>query len=146
MDYIKQIKETVSDNLPKEAMVTNVELEGPEIAIYTKNPKVFFENENFVAKIAFDLKKRINVRTDKSLLEADEVAAKKIKEIVPQEADIRDISFNPAFSEVVIEAIKPGLVIGKGALVQELETQCTLVAKLTMVKNILMKLNLNKRK
>ena len=114
MTYIDEIKETVTQNLPKEAMVSNVELEGPEIAIYTKNPKVFFENENFVAKIAFDLKKRINVRTDKALLEAEEVALRKIKEIVPEEADIRDISFNPAFSEVVIEAIKPGVVIGKG--------------------------------
>jgi KH/beta-lactamase-domain protein len=132
MDYIKQIKETVSDNLPKEAMVTNVELEGPEIAIYTKNPKVFFENENFVAKIAFDLKKRINVRTDKTLLEPDEVAAKKIKEIVPQEAEIRDISFNPAFSEVVIEAIKPGLVIGKGG-----ETSKQIILKTGWTPNII---------
>ncbi|HIH33021.1 MAG: beta-CASP ribonuclease aCPSF1 [Candidatus Diapherotrites archaeon] len=113
-EIIKQIKETVLNNLPKEARITNVEVEGPEVAIYTQNPKAFFENENLIAKVAFELKKRVNLRTDKSLLLEQDKAEKKIKEIVPIEADIKSIAFNPAFSEVVIESIKPGLVIGKG--------------------------------
>src|SRR3990167_10697063 len=102
MDYLKDIKEKISETIPQEAMVTNVELEGPEIAIYTKNPRAFFENENYVAKIAFNLKKRINIRTDKSLLIPEEKAKKKIEEIVPQEAQIKEIMFNATFSEVVI--------------------------------------------
>ncbi|MDO8627814.1 MAG: beta-CASP ribonuclease aCPSF1, partial [Candidatus Diapherotrites archaeon] len=114
MDYIKQVKETIAASLPPVTMVTTVELEGPEISVYTKNPKAFFENENYVAKLAFELKKKINIRTDKALLTDEAKATKQIKEIVPADADIREISFNPAFSEVVIEAIKPGLVIGKG--------------------------------
>src|SRR3989338_11530933 len=112
-EKIKQIKETVLNNLPKEARITGVEVEGPEVAIYTQNPKAFFENENLIAKVAFELKKRVNLRTDKSLLLEQDKAEKKIKEIVPIEADIKSIAFNPAFSEVVIESIKPGLVIGK---------------------------------
>ncbi|MBI2597719.1 MAG: beta-CASP ribonuclease aCPSF1, partial [Candidatus Diapherotrites archaeon] len=59
-------------------------------------------------------KKRINIRTDKSLLIEEDQARKKILEIVPKDADVKEIMFNPAFSEVVIESIKPGLVIGKG--------------------------------
>ncbi|MFH1256735.1 MAG: LAGLIDADG family homing endonuclease [Candidatus Diapherotrites archaeon] len=114
MDLLKEIKEIVSTSLPEEARVTSVDLEGPEVAVYTKNPKAFFENENFVAKLAFDLKKRVNIRTDKSLLIPEEEAKKKIEEILPADAGVKDIQFNPAFSEVVIEAIKPGLVIGKG--------------------------------
>ena len=65
MDIQKEIKEIVMKNLPPETQITNVEMEGPEVAIYTRNPKAFFENENFVAKIAFELKKRVNIRTDK---------------------------------------------------------------------------------
>ena len=114
MDYLKEIKARISETIPEEAKVTNVELEGPEIAIYTKNPSAFFENENYVAKIAFDLKKRINIRTDKTLLIPEEKAKKIIEGIVPADADIKDIAFSPAFSEVIIESIKPGLVIGKG--------------------------------
>ncbi len=114
MDLLKEIEGIVHNILPKEAEITKVDLEGPEIAIYTRNPKAFFENENFVAKIAFELKKRVNIRTDKTLLIDEMEARKKIMEIIPTGADVKDIAFNQAFSEVVIEAIKPGLVIGKG--------------------------------
>ncbi len=111
---ISQIKETVSSILPEKCQVTKIEMEGPEVAIYTKNPKAFFENENFVAKTAFELKKRVNIRTDKSLLLDQKEAEEKARQIIPEDADIKEIYFDPAFSEIAIESIKPGLVIGKG--------------------------------
>lgn len=114
MKIVEEIRATVERVLPPKCEITKVEMEGPEVAIYTKNPSSFFENENFVAKTAFELKKRVNIRTDKSLLIAPEEAKKKIMEIVPKDADIKEINFADAFSEVIIEAIKPGLVIGKG--------------------------------
>ncbi len=132
MEYSKQVKEIVESILPKEAQLSSIDLEGPEIAIYTKNPRAFFENENYVAKIAFELKKRVNIRTDKSLLDSEEMARKKILEIVPAEADIKDISFNTGFSEVVIESIKPGLVIGKGG-----ETSKKIILETGWVPNII---------
>ena len=113
MDYFKKIKEAALAILPKEAEVSSIDFEGPEIAIYTKNPKIFFENEALVAKLAFELKKHINIRTDKSLLCGLEEAKEKIMQLVPEEAEIKKLYFNAAFSEVVIEASKPGLVIGK---------------------------------
>ena len=73
-DFLKQIKETIMAALPADTQITSVEMEGPEVAIYTRNPKAFFENEGYVAKVAFDLKKRINIRTDKSLLLEEEKA------------------------------------------------------------------------
>ncbi|AJF60434.1 MAG: beta-CASP ribonuclease aCPSF1 [Candidatus Diapherotrites archaeon] len=132
MDYLKETKEAIQSYLPSDTEITSVELEGPEIAIYTKNPRAFFENENYVAKIAFNLKKRINIRTDKSLLIPEEKAKKKIEEIVPQEAQIKEIMFNATFSEVVIEAIKPGLVIGKGG-----ETSKKIILETGWVPNII---------
>lgn len=109
-----QIKETVSGLLPEKCEVTKIEMEGPEVAIYTKNPKAFFENENFVAKTAFELKKRVNIRTDKSLLLDQKEAEEKARQIIPEDASIKEIYFDPAFSEITVESIKPGLVIGKG--------------------------------
>jgi len=132
MDILKEVKEIIQSNLPKETQVTNIEMEGPEVAIYTRNPKAFFENENFVAKIAFELKKRVNIRTDKSLLSDEQHAKKVIQELVPEGAEIKEIYFNPAFSEVVIEAIKPGLVIGKGG-----ETSKEIILKTGWTPNIL---------
>ena len=114
MKIIDEIKETVGNILPEKCKVTKIEMEGPEVAIYTKNPQAFFENENFVAKTACELKKRVNIRTDKSLLMDEKEAAEKAREIIPDDADIKEIYFDPAFSEMTIESIKPGLVIGKG--------------------------------
>jgi len=114
MSTIDQIKDTIHGILPEKCQVTKIEMEGPEVAIYTKNPSAFFENENFVAKTAFELKKRVNIRTDKSLLMDEKDAAEKAKKIIPEDADIKEIYFDPAFSEITIESIKPGLVIGKG--------------------------------
>lgn len=113
MTIIKEIQERIENILPKNAEVTKIEMEGPEIALYTKNPQAFFENEALVSQTAHELKKRINVRTDKALLQEPEKVKEKIFEIVPKDADIKDIAFNSCFSEVVIESIKPGLVIGK---------------------------------
>jgi len=114
VDFLKQIKDTIHAALPEDTKITSIEMEGPEVAIYTRNPKAFFDNEGYVAKVAFDLKKRINIRTDKSLLLEEEKAKALLDEIIPKEAIVKQVYFNPAFSEVMIEAIKPGLVIGKG--------------------------------
>ncbi len=114
MSFEKEIKETVLAILPKEAQVTDVDAEGPEIAIYTKNPKAFFEHEEYVKEVAHALKKRVSLRTDKTLLTDEEQAKKRMLEIIPADAGIKSVRFNPAFSQVTIEAIKPGLVIGKG--------------------------------
>ena len=114
MDYLKDIKTVVNAIVPKTAEITSVDLEGPEIAIYTKRPKIFHENEEYVRNIAYQLKKKVNIRADKSLLISQEKTKEKINELVPEDAQISDIHFDEAFHEVVIECVKPGLVIGKG--------------------------------
>ncbi len=111
---LQEINEKIKEILPASCEVTKVEMEGPEVVIYTKNPKAFFGAENWVSKTAFELKKRVNIRTDKSMLMGVEQAKKLILEMIPKEAEVKDIYFEEPFSEVVIEAIKKGLVIGKG--------------------------------
>ncbi|MFH1391397.1 MAG: LAGLIDADG family homing endonuclease [Candidatus Diapherotrites archaeon] len=113
-DYLKEIKDTINAIVPKEGEITSIDLEGPEVAIYTKKPKVFHENEDYVKNIAFQLKKKVNIRADKSLLVDQKEAQETIMKIVPEDAQITEIQFSEPFSEVVIECLKPGLVIGKG--------------------------------
>ena len=112
---IEEIEKKVWDSLPKTCQVTNVDFEGPEIILYTKNPKAFFSGtDNYVAKIAFELKKKISIRADKSLLQDPSNAKKEIEALIPAEAGVKNITFVEPFCQVVIEADKPGLVIGKG--------------------------------
>ncbi|MFA5357815.1 MAG: hypothetical protein WC308_02735 [archaeon] len=114
IEILKQIEAQLKETLPDRCEVSKIEMEGPEVVIYTKNPAAFFGADNFVSKTAFALKKRINIRTDKSLLGPEEQAKKQILEMVPKEADVKDVYFNEPFSQVVIEAVKKGIVIGKG--------------------------------
>ncbi len=111
---LDDINETLKKIVPDSCGITKVEMEGPEVIIYTRNPGAFFSTENLVSKIAFELKKRVNIRTDKSLLSNPEQAKKIIMELIPAEADVKEIYFEEPFSEVVIEAVKKGIVIGKG--------------------------------
>ncbi len=108
-----KILEKVKSRLP-EGVVTKIELEGSEIIVYTNDENFFKNSEEIVKPIVSEIKKRIEVRCDKSLLMDQEAAKKKILEIVPPEAEIKEFYFEPDRSVVTIAAVKPGLVIGKG--------------------------------
>ncbi|MHA1409275.1 MAG: beta-CASP ribonuclease aCPSF1 [Candidatus Odinarchaeia archaeon] len=110
------LRETILNSMPPSAMVTSIEFEGPEIAVYSKNPKVLMDNGEFVKEIVRKLRKRIVLRSDPSIRLDHDTAEAKIKEIVPEEAEITKIYFDDNVGEVVIEAKKPGLVIGRNGL------------------------------
>lgn len=109
----KEILKRVVEIVGEEAKVTKVEPEGPELGVYTRNPLFFLKKEEAVASIAAALKKRINIRSDPSILTPPEHAREVILATVPEEAGITDIQFVPELGTVFIEAKKPGLVIGK---------------------------------
>jgi len=91
--------------------VTQVEFEGPELVIYTDDPKRFADEADLIRILARDLRKRIVVRP--TILEDPEKAYNDIKAVVPETAGITDIFFDADTGEVLIEAEKPGVVIGK---------------------------------
>ncbi|MCX6695238.1 MAG: beta-CASP ribonuclease aCPSF1 [Candidatus Altiarchaeota archaeon] len=108
----KEITRIIEETAP-EGKITKVDVEGPKVILYTKDIGFFVDNSNEVRSLATSLKKRIIVRsTSDSLM--DPLEAKKIiVDIIPKEANIEDVEFDPCFSEVRIEAEKLGLVIGK---------------------------------
>ncbi|MHA1744030.1 MAG: beta-CASP ribonuclease aCPSF1 [Candidatus Heimdallarchaeota archaeon] len=108
-----EILEKVKNSLPSKA-ISRIELEGSEIIVYTKDRDFFLTCEEAVRKAVDQLKKRIEIRPDSSLTIDQEATKKKIKEIVPEDANIKDIYFEVERSLVIIAAEKPGLVIGKG--------------------------------
>jgi uncharacterized protein len=120
-DDFKNLKKLVLDVLPEDANISKIEFLGPEIYIYSKNIKLFYETDKFVSELAFKLKKRVNIRADSSILMNAEDAKKVILELISDDAKISAIYFDEHLSEVVIEAFKPGLVIGKkGVITKEI--------------------------
>ncbi|WP_297486917.1 beta-CASP ribonuclease aCPSF1 [Thermococcus sp.] len=112
-DILRDIRAVIEQIVPKEAKVTEVEFEGPELVIYVKNPEAIMRDGDLIRNLAKILKKRISVRPDPEILIPPEKAEEMIKQLVPPEAEITNISFDPSVGEVIIEARKPGLVIGK---------------------------------
>jgi predicted metal-dependent RNase len=110
MSILKELEK----KLPQDASITEVKFEGSEIVLYTKNKDFFRTSENSVRSIVKELKKRVEVRPDLSITMEPEKAKKEIEKIVPEDAGIRAIYFEPELGKVVIESQKPGLVIGKG--------------------------------
>ena len=112
-NVLEEIKEKITKKLPDEVQLANIEFEGPEVVIYTKNPDIVADNGDLIRNLAKELRKRIIIRSDKSVLLPYEETIQKVEEIVPEDAEISNITFDEVTNEVVIEATKPGLVIGK---------------------------------
>ena len=119
-----KINQKILENIPKEAEITRIEFEGPALAVYTKKPEILIEQSYIVSSIVGLIRKRIVVRSDPAVRVREKDAERVISEIVPQEAEITGVSFDPSLGEVVIEAKKPGLVIGKnGVMLNEIIKQ-----------------------
>ncbi len=117
-----KIIEKVKSELPENAMISEVCYEGCEIILYTENKEFFKDCTVLIKKIVDKIKKRIEVRADPSIVMSEEKTEEFIKEIVPKDAGVRDIYFEPEFAKVVIHAEKPGLVIGKsGSTMSEIK-------------------------
>jgi len=116
-----KIRQTILEHMPREAEITRIEFEGPRLAIYVKNVVLLQEQSYIVTDIVNLLHKRIVIRSDPSIRVSEAEAEKKIKEIIPVEAEVTSVNFDPTLGEVVIEAKKPGLAIGKdGATLQSI--------------------------
>ena len=112
-NMIDEIKDQIIEYLPEKVKLAKVEFEGPEIVIYTKNPEINKDHGDIIRALAKKIRKRIIIRSDKSVLSPPPETIDKVEEIVPTDADITDISFDDVTHEVIIESRKPGLVIGK---------------------------------
>jgi len=115
MDILKNIKERLHGD------VTEASFEGANIVLYTTNERFFKEGEGKIKEIVDEIKKRIELRADQKILLSQEEAEKRIREIVPKEAEITDLLFDFYRSIILIEAKRPGMVIGKqGSILEEI--------------------------
>ncbi len=104
----------IEEMLPSEVGFVKAEFEGPDVVVIVKRIGEVYKNEHIIKSIAMATKKKLIVRSDSSSLAEPQKAEAAIREIVPEGAVIKHIRFVPEFSEVYIESLKPGLVIGKG--------------------------------
>ena len=117
---LSELKKRIKEILQDDVSISGVEFEGPELVIYTEDTLKFVDDGAMVRTLAKELKKRISVRPSSNILMEQEKASKVIYDIIPEEGGIKDIYFDMDKAEVIIEAEKPGLVIGThGATLRE---------------------------
>jgi uncharacterized protein len=115
-DILKNIK----GELPP--VITDATFEGANIVLYTGDKDFFKNGEGKVKEVVDKIKKRIELRAEKSILASEDDTEKTIKALVPEEAEITNVIFDVQRSHVVIEAKKPGLVIGKqGSILSDIK-------------------------
>src|SRR3990167_7762468 len=117
------ITKEILKNLP-EGKISDVNFEGANIVLYTKERDFFLNNNGVIKKIVDNIKKRVELRPDPSITMDMEEAEKIIRGLIPEEAGIEMVIFDPQRSRVIVESDKPGLAIGKqGAILREIRTQ-----------------------
>ena len=116
VDILKNIRE----ELPK--LITDATFEGANIVLYTDDKEFLKSGETKVKEVVDKIKKRIELRSDKSILASEDETEKTIRALVPEEAEISSIIFDVQRSSVIIEAKKPGMVIGKqGSILSDIK-------------------------
>ncbi|WP_101296114.1 beta-CASP ribonuclease aCPSF1 [Halegenticoccus soli] len=120
-DDLTELKETIEAELPAGLSVTDVMYEGPQLIVYTDTPQEFAEHDGLVRRLARTLRKRLTIRpTSDGLVPVGE-AKSTILDIIPEEAEIGDLEFYPETGEVLIEAEKAGLAVGRhGSTLREI--------------------------
>jgi len=110
---LKELKARIEDILPSSLSDIFVEFEGPELILYTRDVDYFAENTTVIKNIAKAIRKRVVIRPDPDILVDATEAERVIKEMIPEEAGVQAIIFDDDLGEVSIEALSPGVAIGK---------------------------------
>jgi uncharacterized protein len=102
------VSKIILKSIPSESQITFVRFEGPNIALYTKNPKfALTELTYFLSSLSKTLKKRFIIRTDPSSRLPEDQTRQAVVKLLPKDVQVSAIFCDDATGEVVLEVSKP---------------------------------------
>ena len=102
------VSKIILKSIPSDSQITFVRFEGPNIALYTKNPKfALTELTYFLSSLSKTLKKRFIIRTDPSSRLPEDQTRQAVVKLLPKDVQISAIFCDDATGEVVLEVSKP---------------------------------------
>ncbi len=102
------VSKIILKSIPSESQITFVRFEGPNIALYTKNPKfALTELTYFLSSLSKTLKKRFIIRTDSSSRLPEDQTRQAVVKLLPKDVQVSAIFCDDATGEVVLEVSKP---------------------------------------
>src|SRR5579875_2523810 len=111
-DYLSEAR-AIFDRLYPDNQITEVDYEGPNIVVYTKNLELFSRRDDLAKQIAQEMRRRISIRPDPSIMLSEDEAIKIIQEIIPENAGFKDVYFEADTGEAVIELDEPSIVTAR---------------------------------
>ncbi len=140
------ILKTILAELP-EKKVSEATFEGANIVLYTEDKEFFKSSDSLIREVVKKIKKRIELRASETILMSQEETEKVVRQSVPSEAEITEVLFDPARSILIVEAKKPGIVIGKqGSILQEIKEKTLWIPTVQRSPSIPSKITENIRK
>ena len=121
---LTEVKQRVSKLVP-ENIDYDVDVEAGSIAIITKQPEAFaIAGQSLTVKIAKNVKRRVIVRPHPDILSDEATVLQKVNEIIPAEAEVRNVWLDPALSEITLECDDPASAVGpKGVHIKNLRDE-----------------------
>ncbi len=111
---LQRIKDQIISHLPPDIKVKKIEFEGPEIAVYSENENLdLIESSDILKELAKTMRKRVVFRWNAEKRKDPSETEDYIRNLIVEGAEISNIEFDHTRGEVIIESVKPGLVIGK---------------------------------
>lgn len=121
---MEKILDEVMKGLPANAKITDAVFEGANIVLYTKSKEFLLDSKEVIKEIVDNIKKRVEVRADPSIILEAEDTKKIVEKLLPKDAGKPVVIFDTQRSRVIIESEKPGLAIGKGGdLLKEIKKE-----------------------
>ena len=104
----ESVGKIIIKSIPSDSQITLVRFEGPNIALYTKNPKfALTELTYYLSSLSKTLKKRFIIRTDPSVRLAEEQTRQAVVRLLPKDVLVSAVFCDDATGEVVLEVSKP---------------------------------------
>ncbi len=110
MTILKDLVERLGEN-----QVSEAHFEGANIVLYTREKDLFLNGRDKIKDLAKEFKKRISVRMLPKLCSSEEDTRNIISKLIPKDAGVDHIIFDPPRSTCIIHAEKPGLITSKSA-------------------------------
>ena len=102
------VSKIILKSIPSDSQITFVRFEGPNIALYSKNPKfALTELTYFLSSLSKTLKKRFIIRTDPTSRLPEDQTRQAVVKLLPKDVQISAIFCDDATGEVVLEVSKP---------------------------------------
>jgi KH/beta-lactamase-domain protein len=116
------VSKVILKSIPSDSQISLVRFEGPNIALYTKNPKfALTELTYFLSSLSKTLKKRFIIRTDPTSRLPEDQTRQAVVKLIPKDVQVSAIFCDDATGEVVLEVTKPE-AIDPNMLVQIAQT------------------------